>query len=288
MALFYTRSEGVLSRERVPGDTILYIRDTYTDTVLWSRAEETDAPHTEEADVPLPVGGEAPQESDEVEVEVEVEEDEEELGPQVASTLELPVAPDAASAPEEKEEQENVPKPTRVKFNTDIEVLAITAPGTTGITLEATANDAGDQGPKGHAAVTLRAGNIPQVQCRKCGDWRLEGQRTCVHCGHYVTKGSRQSTFRIFMSQQRNKILDEITRATGQRLWEIDSASVRKAASSHDHRGAQSVDGRAISLAKQSLKQFTKHGFTSMVDKFDNDADYALHAVRNGLENNEP
>ena len=74
----------------------------------------------------------------------------------------------------------------------------------------------------------------------------------------------------------RNRVLDDISRATGQRLLELTSAAVRRGAGGHDHRGAQSIDGRAISQAKQSLPH------TGVLEKFDNDGNYAIYAVRNG------
>ena len=46
--LFETASEGVLCREKVPGSTILYIRDSIKDKILYSRPIETPAPDTAE------------------------------------------------------------------------------------------------------------------------------------------------------------------------------------------------------------------------------------------------
>ncbi|CAE7359534.1 unnamed protein product [Symbiodinium natans] len=119
------------------------MRDTTTDTIIWSRAEEADATLTEEAEFPLPLGGDAPQDAVEVEIEVEDEQDEDQSQPVAA--VELPV--------------EDVPAAPRVTFNTDIEVVPISSTRRTDSLLEIIPHekeieDTGGEVPRSHAAGT--------------------------------------------------------------------------------------------------------------------------------------
>ena len=49
-------------------------------------------------------------------------------------------------------------------------------------------------------------------------------------------------------------------------------------------RGSQSLDGEALEKAKQQLKQAQKKGFSSIIERFDNDVDFTLHSVAGGFD----
>ena len=61
--LFETASEGILSREPVPGNTILYIRDTVKDKILYSQPLDapTDAADQMDDTSPTQSGGRHPE-----------------------------------------------------------------------------------------------------------------------------------------------------------------------------------------------------------------------------------
>ena len=247
--LFYSRSEGVLCRESISGSTILYIRDTKTDEILWSGAdgpeeqeEEENAPHVEEAESSGSMVIDAVGPLQEVQEEPDVDADVIEVSPSGRNRLtegQLQVVPDEGVATRSTAPATQAPRPGWKR-------------------------------------------GITQIQCVNCGKLRLEGQHKCFHCGYYVTRGATQSAFRMWMARERSHVLDALAEQFGKGLWEMDAAKIRQAAGTHDLRGQQSVDGRAIMLARQNLKGITKHGYTSMVDKFDQDDTYAIHAIKGG------
>ena len=49
-------------------------------------------------------------------------------------------------------------------------------------------------------------------------------------------------------------------------------------------RGSQLLDGEALEKAKQQLKQAQKKGFSSIIERFDNDVDFTLHSVAGGFD----
>ena len=49
-------------------------------------------------------------------------------------------------------------------------------------------------------------------------------------------------------------------------------------------RGSQSLDGEALEKVKQQLKQAQKKGFSSIIERFDNDVDFTLHSVAGGFD----
>ncbi|CAE7343469.1 unnamed protein product, partial [Symbiodinium natans] len=230
-----------------------------------------------EAGFTLPAGGDEPQDTVEVIYELEDEEPED-VAIKPIIKVELPVAADALGT------DEDVPEGPRLTFNTDIDVQEISPTRSTAGYIEIVAGGDADVGAasSGQAAGTQRAGSLTRIQGDHCGNLRLEGQHRCFHCGCFLTKGSRQSTFRMFMSRKRNDVLDQIAQETGYRLWQLTADQVRQGSGQHDNRGAQSVDGKAIAQAKQSLKHFRGQGHSGMLDKFDSDHNYAIYAVRNG------
>ena len=49
-------------------------------------------------------------------------------------------------------------------------------------------------------------------------------------------------------------------------------------------RGSQSLDGEALDKAKEQLKQAQKRGFSTIIERFDNDVDFTLHSVAGGFD----
>ena len=283
--LFYSRSDGVLCREAISGSTVLYIRDTRTDEILWSatdgpegREEEENAPQVEEAESSGSMVVEAVGPLQEAQEEPDVEHEE---APLVKEEFDVPILEEVESTVPE------LPH-LRVRFNTDADVIEVSPSGRNRLTegqLQVVPDEGMATRSTAPATQAPRPGwnrGITQVQCVSCGKLRLEGQHKCFHCGYYVTRGATQSAFRMWMARERSHVLDALAEQFGKGLWELDAAKIRQAAGTHDLRGQQSVDGRAIMLARQNLKGFMKHGYTSMVDKFDQDDTYAIHAIKGG------
>ena len=240
--------------------------------------EEENAPHVEEAESSGSMVVEAVGPLQEVQEEPGVEHEE---APLVKEEFDVPIL---------EEVESTVPElpPLHVRFNTDADVIEVSPSGRNRLTegqLQVVPDEGVATRSTAPATQAPRPGwkrEITQIQCVNCGKLRLEGQHKCFHCGYYVTRGATQSAFRMWMARERSHVLDALAEQFGKGLWEMDAAKIRQAAGTHDLRGQQSVDGRAIMLARQNLKGIMKHGYTSMVDKFDQDDTYAIHAIKGG------
>ena len=47
---------------------------------------------------------------------------------------------------------------------------------------------------------------------------------------------------------------------------------------------SQSLDGEALDKAKQQLKLAVKRGYGTILERFDNDVDYTMHAISAGYD----
>ena len=102
------------------------------------------------------------------------------------------------------------------------------------------------------------------------------GQMICLGCGGSIIKASSQ--------QQRRRVKagrwfqeEAAARATGKRRSElaVDDviSNMRREAG---NRGLQSLDSAALEKAKQIFKLAERQGYSSIVDRFDNDVEYTL------------
>ena len=121
--------------------------------------------------------------------------------------------------------------------------------------------------------------------CPHCGTRHIVGQMLCLSCGVAIIKPSSQKqrkrvrTARWFAaeaaSQAAGKPKNELS------IQEILNEMRRDYSTS---RGSQSLDGEALDKAKQQLKQAQKRGFSTIIERFDNDVDFTLHSVAGGFD----
>ena len=105
----------------------------------------------------------------------------------------------------------------------------------------------------------------------------------CLGCGGSIIKASSQ--------QQRHRVKtgrwfqEEAARATGKRRSELTVddviSNMRREAG---NRSLQSLDSAALEKAKQIFKLAERQGYSSIVDRFDNDVEYTLSSVRQGYD----
>ena len=106
----------------------------------------------------------------------------------------------------------------------------------------------------------------------------------CLGCGGSIIKASSQ--------QQRHRVKtgrwfqeEAAARATGKRRSELTVddviSNMRREAG---NRGLQSLDSAALEKAKQIFKLAERQGYSSIVDRFDNDVEYTLSSVRQGYD----
>ena len=121
--------------------------------------------------------------------------------------------------------------------------------------------------------------------CPHCGARHIVGQMLCLSCGVAIIKPSSQ--------KQRKKVktarwfaAEAASQAAGKPKSELSVQEVlnEMRCDYSTSRGSQSLDGEALDKAKQQLKQAQKRGFSSILERFDNDVDFTLHSVAGGFD----
>ena len=107
----------------------------------------------------------------------------------------------------------------------------------------------------------------------------------CLGCGAHIVKPSSQKqrkrikTARWFAEEAASKASGKPRHQLTPE--EVMSEMVRDYTTS---RGSQSLDGEALDKAKQQLKLAVKRGYSTMLERFDNDVDYTMHSISAGYD----
>ena len=120
--------------------------------------------------------------------------------------------------------------------------------------------------------------------CPGCGFQHFVGQMICLGCGGSIIKASSQ--------QQRKRVKtgrwfqeEAAARATGKRKSDLTVEDViMNMRTEAGGRGLQSLDSAALEKAKQIYKLAEKKGFSTIVERFDNDVEFTLASVRQGYD----
>ncbi|CAE7897698.1 unnamed protein product, partial [Symbiodinium sp. KB8] len=117
-----------------------------------------------------------------------------------------------------------------------------------------------------------------------CGFQHFVGQMICLGCGGSIIKASSQ--------QQRRRVKtgrwfqeEAAAPATGKRKSDLTVEDViSNMWSEAGGRGLQSLDSAALEKAKQIHKLADKKGFSTIVERFDNDVEFTLASIRQGYD----
>ena len=120
--------------------------------------------------------------------------------------------------------------------------------------------------------------------CPGCGFQHYVGQMICLGCGGSIIKASSQ--------QQRKRVKtgrwfqeEAAARATGKRKSDLTVEDVlTNMRTEAGGRGLQSLDSAALEKAKQIHKLADKKGYSTIVERFDNDVEFTLASVRQGYD----
>ena len=120
--------------------------------------------------------------------------------------------------------------------------------------------------------------------CPGCGFQHFVGQMICLGCGGSIIKASSQ--------QQRRRVKtgrwfqeEAAARATGKRKSDLAVEDViTNMRTEAGGRGLQSLDSAALEKAKQIHKLADKKGFSTIVERFDNDVEFTLASIRQGYD----
>ena len=312
--LFETTSEGILTRDTVPGSCVLYVRDTSKNIIVWTRSDPNDTEEAIVMDAP-PSVEESPGGDDGIFPEsfegapaplsggLETDQiTKEEIAPGIVKP-ELPAILDSTASdmlPEEepilgREEQRASPisrkrEVEEVIYDYDDDDEEQDLGAGVGEIKEEIVPQQYDATPHQPTATLLALPPAPHRggqyrACPHCGARHIVGQMLCLSCGVAIIKPSSQKqrkrvrTARWFAaeaaSQAAGKPKNELS------IQEILNEMRRDYSTS---RGSQSLDGEALDKAKQQLKQAQKRGFSTIIERFDNDVDFTLHSVAGGFD----
>ena len=298
--LFETASEGILCREPVPGSCVLFIRDTSKNVTVWSRPVPEAEEEGEEItiDAPLPSAAAADAEPEFV---IPDETDEELIDVAVEAEAPLPAPPSGgqddfaildSTACDMEEEVPDEPQDATVEADAADATMESTEP-------EAPEMTPGDLAlVRGEAVVTSLPPQpvteflpLPAPEtggrrraCPGCGFQHFVGQMICLGCGGSIIKASSQ--------QQRRRVKtgrwfqeEAAAPATGKRKSDLTVEDViSNMWSEAGGRGLQSLDSAALEKAKQIHKLADKKGFSTIVERFDNDVEFTLASIRQGYD----
>ena len=294
---------------------MLYVRDTVKNIIVWTRSDPNDTEEAVAADAPPQTVVENPEEDDGIFPEsfegapaplsgglAEEQITKEEIAPGIVKP-EVPAILDATASdvlPEEepildREEQRASPisrkrEAEEVLYDYEDDEDEPDHGGGIGDIKEEIVPQQYDATPRQPTATVLALPPAPHRggqyrACPHCGARHIVGQMLCLSCGVAIIKPSSQ--------KQRKKVktarwfaAEAASQAAGKPRSELSVQEVlnemRRDYSTS--RGSQSLDGEALEKAKQQLKQAQKKGFSSIIERFDNDVDFTLHSVAGGFD----
>ena len=298
--LFETSSEGVLCREAVPGTCVLFVRDTSKNITIWSRPVPAAEEEGEEITVDAPA---LPSSAADPEPEFVLPEEPDEEFTDVAEETEAPLpAPpsggqDAYAIADSTayDMEDEVPEATQdalVEANTTDAAMDAEEPSIPEMTPEDLALARGEaEAPPMPPQPEAEYLPLPAPEtggrkraCPGCGFQHFVGQMICLGCGGSIIKASSQ--------QQRKRVKtgrwfqeDSAARATGKRKSDLTVEDVlTNIRTEAGGRGLQSLDSAALEKAKQIYKLAEKNGYSTIVERFDNDVEFTLSSVRQGYD----
>ena len=298
--LFETSSEGVLCREAVPGTCVLFVRDTSKNITIWSRPVPEAEEEGEEITVDAPA---LPSSAADPEPEFVLPEEPDEEFTDVAEETEAPLpAPPSggqdAYAIEDStayDMEDEVPEATQdalVEANTTDAAMDAEEPSIPEMTPEDLALARGEaEAPPMPPQPEAEYLPLPAPEtggrkraCPGCGFQHFVGQMICLGCGGSIIKASSQ--------QQRKRVKtgrwfqeEAAARATGKRKSDLTVEDVlTNMRTEAGGRGLQSLDSAALEKAKQIYKLAEKNGYSTIVERFDNDVEFTLSSVRQGYD----
>ncbi|CAE7263392.1 GIP, partial [Symbiodinium sp. CCMP2456] len=302
--LFETESEGILCRERVPTECILYVRDSDTNTTLWTRP----SPGDEDIEVIVAIAGVTTIEDDDEPADLysfpEPAEPEEEAAilteaiqePEEEATTMVEEVPAPPSGGHEHEEppQPSEEAPASATADTDTVMVTIDDESEEAAPTAAPAAPAAERTTKPANKMPTEpphrilpppapsAGGRRRA-CPHCGTSHLVGQMVCLRCNQLAKATAQSQRKRIKTDRwfQEQPAAVATGKARSRLSVEEVLANIRREVGG---RGAQSLDSVAIEKAKQMLKLANKQGYSSIVERFDSEAEYTLASFNNGYD----
>ena len=296
--LFETASEDILCREAVPGSCVLFIRDTGKNVTVWSRpvAEAEEEEITIDAPLTAPTAAEAepefviPNDSDDELIDATAEAEASPPAPLSGGQNDFMMVESAAvdldaEIPDEPQEPASDDVAADTPMEPTDEAVPEMTPGDLALVRgEAVATSLPPQPVTEFLALPVPETGGRRRACPGCGYQHFVGQMICLSCGGSIIKASSQ--------QQRRRVKtgrwfqeEAAARATGKRRSDLTVEDVisdmRREAGS---RGLRSLDSAALEKAKQIHKLAEKNGYSTIVERFDNDVEFTLASVRQGYD----
>ncbi|CAE7890840.1 GIP, partial [Symbiodinium necroappetens] len=317
--LFETESEGVLCSERVPGECVLYVRDAESNETLWTRP----SPGDEDVEVIVEIAGETTMEDDDEPADLYSFPEPAEPEEEAAILSEVVHEPEAEAATMDADDpaplsggqgfDEEVPDTTDAPMPAILDATAADVlpeesavleddgagiggmappepmtpppaePMTPPETKEESAQEEAPEPAPDTADAPMAIADVKTEAAEEVEEAATPAAAP-IKCKAQLAKATAQSqrkrlkTDRWFQEQA-------AALATGKaksRLT-VDEvlANIRREVGG---RGAQSLDSVAIEKAKQMLKLAVKQGCSSIVERFETDAEYTISSLNSGFD----
>ena len=217
--LFYTHSDGVLCRDEVPSSTILQVRDTRDDEILYIKSFPEAEPEPE-----LDAQQEPAVELEEVELEPERPETPRASSASAAPVPELSLPQGSAETEAATEMQVEDPEPE--KYPTPRGAV----PGVPGYHLvEGQAMDARED----------------LIKCTNCPAYLIKGQMVCFSCGTQLAERVKHQNLRRRLNAHRRELEGQLFQKFGQKLPEASASDLGGLADVHN-RGSRSFEADTL------------------------------------------
>ena len=298
--LFETSSEGILCREPVPGSCVLFVRDTSKNVTIWSRPVPEAEEEGEEITIDAPLLSAAAADA-EPEFVLPEEPDEELNDVAVEAEAPLPAPPSGgqddyaiadSTACDMEEDVPDEPQDATVEadaVDTEMDTTEPNIPEMTPGDLALARGEADAPPMPPQPVAEFLSLPAPETggrrrACPGCGFQHFVGQMICLSCGGFIIKASSQ--------QQRRRVKtgrwfqeEAAARATGKHKSDLTVEDViTNMRTEAGGRGLQSLDSAALEKAKQIFKLAEKKGYSTIVERFDNDVEFTLASVRQGYD----
>ena len=255
LTLFHTQSEGVLCRSEIPAYTILQVRDTRDDEILYIKAFPEAEPEPE-----LDAQQEPAEEIEEIEVEPERPDTPRAATASTAPAPELSLPQGSAATEADKEmraeEQVSEQYPTPRAAVPGVPAYAVV------------------QGQALDAREDL-------IKCTSCPAYLIKGQMVCFSCGAQVAERVKHQNLRRKLNLRKRELKGQLLQRFGQRLPDATTSNLG-GLTDVSIRGSRSFEADTLDNARKNYASATKKGYTSILDRYHKDDKFLAAMGRMG------
>ena len=244
LTLFYTQSEGVLCRSEIPAFTILQVRDTRDDEILYIKAFPEAEPEPEMDARPEPA-----EEIEEIEAEPERPETLRASTASAAPTPALSLPQGSAVTEANQEMREEGPDPEQYP------TPRTAVPGVPAYAVV--------QGQALDAREDL-------IKCTNCPAYLIKGQMVCFSCGTQVAERVKHQNLRRRLNLRRRELEGQLMQRFGQRLLDVTTSNLG-GLTDVGARGSRSFEADTLDNARKNHANALKKGYSSILDRYHKD-----------------